>query len=197
MKIVAFSGRRYCGKSTCSSIVSDLCDDFREVAFADALRQDYCKLNKLELSDLYKDKERYRKGLIKLSEVRKKKDPAYFAKRLFEGLSDSDCIVISDLRFIEELKEIVDRGGLVLNVQSSYGERSKRGWVYDSLIDNDYSETELDLSRQTYHCLGGDVILNNSSDQDLRKEIFRQLKNNFPDLELNPYRQLRRLGTTY
>jgi hypothetical protein len=104
------------------------------------------------------------------------KDRYYFADLLFSYLDEEDNWVIDDLRTIEELELGLKAGATPYRVYADNSVRKTRGWVYNPSVDNDYLETEMDLSSETFRSLGGDWIWNNTNDRDdLRFKAFTLL----------------------
>lgn len=183
MNILGFAGRRLSGKNEASDIVVEFMPTFQQASFAQLAKLDYCALKGITIADFIGNKEKYRKGLIEYTKEIKKDDRFFYARKLFEHFSDEDNIVISDVRFIEELQEIKIRGGVVYKIESSDDARAERGYKFNPAVDLDISETELDLSSYTYHCLGGGIIHNNSCKNSLRRDIYKLLEKNFSHLK--------------
>jgi phosphomevalonate kinase len=176
MNILAFAGRRYTGKTKASSIVLELAPAFRRVSFSDAPREEFCKYHKLDIAELLTPgvKERYRVAFIEFAEGRKEKDKYHWANLLFEKVLSTDNIVIDDLRFIEELHTIIKNKGIVYKMQAELEIRKQRGWIPNPYIDNDITETEMDLSPYTFWELtkGGGIFNNEiGADTKLRGQL--------------------------
>lgn len=183
--IIAFIGKRYSGKSLASEIVCSVDSRFSRKSFADVLRQEFSELNgvPIELLTSIDSKEEYRPGVIKYSYTRKAEDPAYFAKKLFENLADNCYVVIDDLRFLEELKICVENQAAIYLIYADNPRRRSRGWVFNPEIDEERSETDLDLSAYILKELTngrGGWIFNNSGKLEFRDEVEHLVRYLFP-----------------
>lgn len=183
LSLLAFCGRRMAGKSFASSILNEFDSRFTLMSFADIPKDEYAELEGIPREDLNTPgiKERHRKGFIAYVEGRKKKDKGYWAKKLVKNIQ-SDHVVIDDLRFLEELEQVVKLNGLVYKVHANPEVRKARGWVHDARVDEHYSETEMDLSPYTFYTLtGGGIIYNNeiNTDHKLRGQIYKLLNTHF------------------
>uniref|UniRef100_A0A7S0D2M0 Phosphomevalonate kinase n=2 Tax=Amorphochlora amoebiformis TaxID=1561963 RepID=A0A7S0D2M0_9EUKA len=85
--------------------------------------------------------------MIKWGELRRDKDPGYFARMVVEDAKKS-ILIISDARrptdlefFQNQLKEIEI---VTVRVEASEKVRASRGWVYTEGVDNVASECGLD-----------------------------------------------------
>lgn len=189
IKILAFCGRSYTGKSKSASIVLELDSRFKKISFADPGKEEYSRTNNIPLQDLSTPgvKEGHRPGVITLVEGRKLEtgDSGFWAKKLFDTYKEG-YFVIDDLRFIEELQELVLLGGVVYKLQANPEVRKARGWIPNSFVDTHYSETEMDLSPHTFYVLtSGGGIFNNETDGDakLRGQIYKLLNLHFHGIE--------------
>lgn len=186
MKILSFCGKRYTGKDFCADLVTQMDGSFHKVSFAELPKIEFAELVGINVEDLNTPvvKEKYRPAFINFCETKKKEDPAYWAKQLFTLLEDwgNDKYVICDLRFIEECQLIVQNKGVIYKVQANPEVRKARGWVPNPLIDNDRSETEMDLSPYTFFAISkGGGIFNNEQGTDnlIRKQIYDILNRHF------------------
>jgi phosphomevalonate kinase len=172
------AGRRKSGKTAFAECIVELPMRFKPVSFADALRADFSEVSKVPIADLLDvdKKEKHRLDMINHAEKVRAKDRYYFADLLFSYLDEEDNWVIDDLRTIEELELGLKAGATPYRVYADNSVRKTRGWVYNPSVDNDYLETEMDLSSETFRSLGGDWIWNNTNDRDdLRFKAFTLL----------------------
>lgn len=183
MPILSLSGPRFSGKSFCSQIVTQLDPRFTTMSFASIPKKQYAEENGIEIDELNSPvlKERHRRSFIKFVEAKKEGNKGYWAERLVENIT-SEFVVIDDLRFIEELREVVKLKGLAYTVHANPEVRKARGWIFDAKVDEHYSETEMCLSPYTFFCLtGGGVIYNNeiATEHKLRAQIYKLLATHF------------------
>ncbi|HZS43384.1 MAG TPA: hypothetical protein VFA52_04335 [Candidatus Paceibacterota bacterium] len=77
------------------------------------------------------------------TEFRRSQNPNYWADKTFENISkDTDFLLISDVRFLNEAEAIKKRGGYLVNVQRYYPDGSL--FVTKDRDPKHISETELD-----------------------------------------------------
>lgn len=185
--ILAFTGRSYVGKDFCGQLVMDMDPRFHSVSFAELPRIEFAELMGIDAEDLAtpKVKEKYRVAFQDFCEGKKKEsgDKAYWAKRLFTLLEHIDSVVITDLRFIEELTLVIQNKGVVYKVQANPEVRKARGWVPNPYVDNHISQTEMDLSPYTFWQLTkGGGLFNNELEGDsiIRGQVHKLLNSHFP-----------------
>lgn len=175
--IIAFSGPRKSGKTAAAGFLITHLEEYGlkpiKLSFADPIKEEFCKLNNIGLDTMYLNdlKESYRDQLITFAEERRKEDPDVFINLLFKKVFAFDWIIIDDLRLVNELKMVLKYDGIPIKVQTDRLKRCQRGFIYDPKVDEHYSESELDLCAQTYKQLGGTVIWNNRTLEDLRTEV--------------------------
>lgn len=186
MIVIGFMGLRRAGKSTaCNefiSLASDMGLTIRKCSFADTLRQEFSKKTGIAVEMLASPtyKEEFREKLIKFGEDKRKADPKVFINAVFDGVGKDEIIALDDLRFINELQAVMERKGHVYQVYTDRKIKEARGWKYIELIDESPSETELrGLSRETMVALNGDLLYNNGTVEDLKKELRTILKKKF------------------
>lgn len=177
MKILALIAQRKSGKSKAAELFVSAAHDcgceFTRVAFANILRKEFADEKGIEFEILTDNtlKEKYRLEIIQFATEKKRTNKLYFIDKLFESVKGN--IVIDDMRFIEELAAVTKRGGITYKISCTEAIRQSRGYVYTPDIDDDLSETELgrDCSIETLRVLGGGVVYNNKTEDDLRKEM--------------------------
>ena len=172
--IIMFAGRRKTGKTAVAEAMMGLNFGFKVCSFADALKTDFSDVYKVPLSELYDVdlKEFYRADLIEHASEKRAKNRYYFANLLFEMLDD-DPWIIDDLRTVEELEVGLRRGAAPWKVYADNFTRRDRGWKYTPHVDEHFTETEMDLSQETFRELGGGWFWNNDNDsRALRHRAF-------------------------
>jgi len=180
VNILAFTGRSYAGKTRCSSLVVEIDPRFVRMSFSEPAKQEYCEALRLSREDFdYPNNyNKYKSTFLSYIEARKEED----AISLFKELAQYDYVVLDDLKFIEELKLVVENKGVIYKVAANPEVRRERGWKPNEDIDSHISETELDISAYSINCLGGGgVIYNNEYDSDvkLRGEVYQILSRHF------------------
>lgn len=179
MRILALAGKRHSGKSSSSEIVAQIADSMgikiKRRSFGFTLKQMYAKAYGVDPKDLDDpfEKEKYRKHLIQYADWVKSTHPMYFIDSLWGSIFETDNVVIDDMRTIEELQSVMLRGGKPYKIEvDNFIRQNERGASYNHEIDTSLGETELpDLSSDTFRALGGGVIYNNKTKDDLRTEL--------------------------
>ena len=171
MTILMFAGKTKSGKSTAAEAVVSIDPSFRQVAFADIIREDYSNIYQVPMSELkdVKKKEAYRVGLILLATNRRAMDRYFYARGLFtmiDSMPEQENWVIDDLRAIEELEMGLARDAVPHLIYAEDVPRKFRGWEPNPEIDDHYLENEMIMSAATYRELGGTVIYNNTQSLD-------------------------------
>lgn len=172
--LIGIMGRRKSGKTLTARTITEINTSFQICSFAYALKKMFSEEFEVPYAALVDviAKEKFRQQLIDYATLKKKENPSIFIDFLMNKISDNENIVIDDVRYIEELSSIKKRGGTPIKITVENAVRAKRGWSYDSLIDNDFSESELgDLSAHTLDKLGGYHIYNNKTIDDLYLQV--------------------------
>ena len=151
-KILALCGRRFSGKSYLADMAMRKEKRFVRRAFADNLKKRFAEAYDIPLQYLHTTgvKDKYREPMFMYANSCKREDPCCFARPVIKASEKDELTIIDDLRFIEELQLIIESGGVVVKVVSEPIDRKSRGWIYSYEIDEDYSETEMDLSIETF-----------------------------------------------
>lgn len=145
MTLIALSGKRRSGKTTVGNILRDEYG-YSPMSLALPLK-DLCQAHfglTLEQTDgTFKEAPTQygfltpRQIMIHMGQAYRYVDPDYWVKDLFRQLDDdSAAYVITDVRFLNEVKHLVSRGALTV--------RLERDEKYTGKAINDPSETELD-----------------------------------------------------
>lgn len=173
MPILAFSGSRKSGKTLASGLVTKLDARFHKRSFADPVREMFSKETGIGLKTLTDNsaKEEYRERLIAFAEGLRAKDELIFIKALFDSITPDEYIVIDDLRLLRELEHLVKNKAIIFRVEADKHVRRKRGWVYFPAIDEHITETDLDLCQETYVKLGGGIVRNNGTIEELEHSL--------------------------
>ncbi len=177
--IIALAGRRKSGKSTVADLMVEIGKDqgieIKRRSFAHPLKLEYSRRFGVPLEDLYDEyqKESHREKLMIFAAHVNKLYPRIFIDYLFDRLKEDDNIIIDDMRTMEQLQELIAQGGKPYKVHADSQKRFTRGAWPNPTVDDSLQESELgDLSSWTFHCLGGGVIYNNyTSEEILKKEL--------------------------
>lgn len=187
--ILGLAGKRRSGKNYCASLLTTLDDRFRELSFAESLKEIYAEEHGIEIEELNnpKFKEKHRRGLQTYSTQMKKNHGEFvFVNKFLNKVEPGKFYVVTDVRFLCELQTIVLLGGTVYKVHADNQVRAQRGWVFDPVIDTDSSETELgDLSSDTFYgCCKGGILYNNKGDVEVLTQLSEIISIHFsPSLE--------------
>ena len=178
--IIMLAGRTKAGKSTLADAIVQVDKSFKQVAFADILKEDFSEVYNIPLAYLQdvNKKDFYRPDLQEHADKRRAQDRYFYARALFSMLDAfPGNYVIDDLRTVEELELGLLRGATPHKVHAEDIPRKFRGWVPNSLVDEHFTETEMDLSAETYSKFGGTIVHNNSQSlEDIRNRAYILLK---------------------
>ena len=152
-KIIAISGKQYSGKDTFASILLNKLEGFCRIGIGDAIKIEYSKLKNINLEEIIKNKHLYRKDLIELGNYGRAQSPDYWLKKI----ADMERIIVPDIRVKFEADFFRDNNALLIRVNSSFENRSKRG-----IITQADDDTEIALDNYKYW----DYVLDNNSDLD-------------------------------
>lgn len=172
MRLVGFSGYARSGKDTAAAELAY--DGWQRIAFADKLRAVLYALNPIVIGD-YADSAQFLQKVINKTGWDGYKETEYgpeirrLLQRLgteagrqtlwdsiwvdaaYAGLSDDGKYCITDCRFPNEAKSVVDRGGVMIRItrpgvgpaNSHASETSLDDWPFDHVIVNDGSVYDL------------------------------------------------------
>lgn len=90
---------------------------------------------------------------------------------VLDFLWNYEDLVMDNLQTVEELSSILKYKGTILKIECDKNVRIYRGFRYVPLIDEHYLEREMDLSSYTISKLGGQVIWNNTTMENLRSQV--------------------------
>ena len=119
-RVIALTGLKQTGKDTVCEIIKKLLNGHAtRFAFADALKQELAAACGVTVDAINKDKRRFRLGLqFWGSEFRRTQDKDYWVKQVDAALDT--CVepvaIITDCRFENEAKMVLDRGGVIIRV---------------------------------------------------------------------------------
>lgn len=172
MKIISLSGKKQSGKSTIASLIKDVLihKGFNEsqihlLAFADCLKEELSEAMNVSLDFIETNKTKLR-PLLQCwgTEFRRELvDKDYWVRKLFTKLIElpnNSFVVISDSRFLNEVKMLKEVDALLVRVKRN-----------NDIVDDHRSETELDTF------VGWDSIIeNNGSIGELRGTVLSLLE---------------------
>jgi hypothetical protein len=80
-------------------------------AFADHLKREFCSNHRITLSELEKNKEKYRQDLFSFATKMRMNDNDYYTKKVAEYIESigNDSVVITDFRQLEEYNYLIKR----------------------------------------------------------------------------------------
>lgn len=130
----------------------------------------------MDVRDLYHDstKEKYRQLMQDFGTQARAIDPCVFVKPIFQYIDErpDGNFIIEDVRYTEELKELLARKGTLIKVFADQKVRSDRGAVPNYELDNHSSEREVAaLSVEAVRDLGGFVLYNNRTKNEFKAEL--------------------------
>ena len=161
--IIVFSGKQFSGKDTAAKILLEHFKTFKRIGIADAIKQRYSFMTGLSLSEIEKNKSKYRQDLIELGNWGRSQSPDYW---LNEIASYQGNTIITDVRMKHELQLFRSMGAFTVRVEASHLVRSQRGTV---TALNDNTETELD------NITDWNFVLDNNGSYEELKENTKKL----------------------
>jgi phosphomevalonate kinase len=184
-KIIAISGKQFAGKDTLCLLLLKYLPDYRRVALADALKDEYAQTRGVprEEVDALKARDPNVRGeLIALGKKRREEDPDYWVKKVLEQPGNK---IVTDLRFRNELERFLEHKAFTIRIEAKRNVRAKRGKLGH---EKDSSETELDgITSWRF------VTHNNSSIEALdrdAKQIARIIKTGFGQYSRPPKQKM-------
>lgn len=151
---VLFSGKRFAGKDFQADLLYSQFQGHPQVvraSFAYGVKLAAAEEHGLDLQRLLSDrayKEEHRAQLMKIASDAREAESAVWVRRLVERLQQDPprVVIISDWRFPDEFTALLryTHDIMCYRVETSDERRRARGWIYDSVVDNDISETALD-----------------------------------------------------
>lgn len=153
--VILISGKRYAGKDEAAKVLTQIHKKISPLVrpLAYYPKRDFSTINSLNLDRLLNDreyKEIYREGIIDLAMGHRKIDDLVWVKSLYNDCLTPEkgnrCVVVPDHRFKNEYEYLSKFEHLDvkrIRVVADENTLISRGWVYNPLIDNSASETEL------------------------------------------------------
>ena len=184
MLVILFSGKRCVGKDfICDNAIKQLKTmKCVKVSHSAIIKRMYCDKTNTDLNKMLNDrsfKELHRNKMIELARNEQKKNKYILCDYVYNKImkmneSDSiDIVFISDFRRKFELNYYQNRFTNVISIRINVDNniRQKRGWIYDKIKDERYTECELDTKTDW------DLIfINNGSINDIYSWINNTLK---------------------
>lgn len=167
MRLIGLSGRKRSGKDTVFALIQEEAGHLRpvRVAFGDALKEEVSNLLNVSVEEMESDKSRFR-GLLQWwgTEWRRHQNPLYWIDKTratiqaLEG--QSELVVVTDVRFANEVLLIEQLGGTVVRVSRPEA---------DSVSDPHLSEVLMDKHPFTQ------FLHNTGTVEELRRSIQKLL----------------------
>lgn len=137
-KIIAVSGKQYCGKDTLAKLILEKFPNFRRVGIGDAIKIEYGKQKGLTFEEIEENKHLYRADLIELGNWGRAQSPLYWLHKIIELEYD---VIVPDMRVMKELECFKKENAFLLRVEASRESRALRGNITN---EEDETETALD-----------------------------------------------------
>lgn len=160
--IFLVSGKRTCGKDTCTEILNRYFEskgntDVMILGFAKILKECFCKDTGSDFDRMMKDypyKEAKRTQMTEyFVKMREEKGHDYFSKCLIQCIesSSADIYIISDLRLKCDFDAFKSKSATYdmkfIRVRATDESKILRGWTAKD-CDNDFTETDLDRCKE-------------------------------------------------
>lgn len=121
--IIGICGKKRAGKGLAAAAIKAYDSDFVEVAFGDALKQECADSLGITVQEINDDKEFYRPFLQWYgSSFRRRQNERYWIEKLEQSgvFESAEKLVVSDVRFLNEIEWIKSLGGGVIHVTRDY-----------------------------------------------------------------------------
>lgn len=146
--VLAFFGKRYAGKDTAADGTQRRTGGVR-ASFAGPVKYEAATRFSLDVTRLLRDaayKEQHRDKLIQVGMEGRDKDPNYWVDTFFANHKDDTLVIVSDLRFPNEVKRLIELGATVktVRVTADLESRYRRGWRHKHSVDEDPTECAMD-----------------------------------------------------
>lgn len=159
MKIIGLCGYAQVGKDTACSVIRLLHPEWKRYAFADALKYDIHQLPGVPNSP---SKEALRPLYVEYGKLGRTGDADYWVHRLWNrfGTVDPGPIIITDVRYLNEVRRILTSGGKVVRiVRAGYGPA------------NDEEARSFEEIEKTYSL---PKVLNDSTPEELGLKVWKE-----------------------
>lgn len=123
--VIGLCGKKRSGKGLAAAVIKACDQDFAEVAFGDALKEECARVLGITVDEIDDNKEFYRPFLQWYgSSFRRSQDEKYWINALIRRsrFNDLTKVVISDVRFENEIDWVHSQGGFVLHISRDYPE---------------------------------------------------------------------------
>jgi hypothetical protein len=160
MKLIGLCGYARTGKDAAAEAL--VTNGWSRVAFADALKDEVIRTFGITPAALEANKADWRPMLVEWGRARRRQDPDYWITRVMAPVSDrlGTGVVISDVRYWNEAKYVIDHGGVIVRMHRPGFEAVNEEELYTiSLIDG------------ARRALGLRDLVNDSSVETLHRNI--------------------------
>jgi dephospho-CoA kinase len=181
--LIGLNGRFRSGKDAFYYAVRDMSlfdtqhRAIRRLAFGDAIRSELAAVCGTTVSEIQRDKDRFRGGLQWWAEFRRRQNPDYWIRPVQSGLEQlaqqrptPAAIIITDVRELREAEFIRNQNGVLVQIVRPVrlAERWRR-WRNDPLRSLRAHRTERELDQFSFD----HVIQNDGSLEEFRKKVRR------------------------
>lgn len=186
--LILLSGKRFAGKDKIGLLLEKIIKektvyDSKFYQVTTEIKRDYAAYANLDFEKLQFDreyKEKHREKMIEYSTP--KLEGAYYNKLFTKNIlekTEKPTVYVVPIRFRFEIKYYQTLGIRIILVRINVDDevKKRRGWVYNSLVDSDGSETDLDEYEiwdfEFYNNTDGDEIIIKFSNEAIIPEMER------------------------
>lgn len=175
--LILLSGKRYSGKTFIGNFIKNKLHKYNVKLLnpSDFFKQDFCEKYKLNYQKILYDrlyKESHRVEMINYyNKIKNKYSLDYYCKKIINYITNTTeyNIYIIDIRHKFEIMFYEKHNFKIIKIRRDVDDkiRNIRGWIYDKLIDDDITETDLDNYNDW------DIVLKNDIDNDIIDNIYK------------------------
>lgn len=185
MRIGIYSDFTGSGKDECAKFLIEVYN-FKRFAFADPLKEDLKILLGREIN-----KKTDRSLMQNYGELRRNEYLNHWVDKLIKNINQSDAenIVVTDIRYMNEIQELIQNNFLLLKIQCNESKRREnlflRDGFYDPSIEQHNSQKELQLNSEILNPISFKLM--NNFDSTFYKDISKfieSLQKNVRELKI-------------
>ena len=155
-KLVYLTGKARSGKDEVAKIWQKYCPSFTRMAFADEIKYLTSDILKVDYKDLSNPdtKEKYRAFLIYGGQIVRAIDKDYWVKKITsKNQFKNEDVIITDVRFLNEIQELDYRGDYfakdIISIRIRATDETRKARGANPEFFDDISETELDFLKDS------------------------------------------------